>query len=151
MIYNTVMKESYRIVIDTNVFIAALISKRGTSHKLVQMIGSKVFAICISVPLIFEYEDVAKRSGKVNLSHELIDDIIDYICAEGLETEIFYLWRPILTDPKDDFILELAVNAQADFIVTYNRKDFKGSEKFGVQVVSPREFLERIGESLWVH
>ncbi len=75
----------------------------------------------------------------------MIDNIIDYFCTIGIETEIFYLWRPFLKDPKDDFILELAVNSHADTIVTFNKKDFKGVEQFGVRVLSPKEFLKIIG------
>ena len=135
----------YSIVIDTNVFISALRSKHGASYKLIHMIGEAQFDICISVPLIFEYEDVAKRSKVVDLNSEAIDDIINYICLIGIETEIFYLWRPFLTDPKDDFVLELAFNSNADFIITYNKKDFKRVDQLGVKVLYPQEFLKLIG------
>ena len=109
MTYNTIMKRPYRIVIDTNVFISALISKRGKSHKLFKMIGSHLFDVCISVPLIFEYEDVAKRSGKVGIRHEWVDDVLDYICAVGVESEIFYLWRPVLTDPSANSMMKCSL------------------------------------------
>lgn len=45
-------------------------------------------------------------------------------------------------------VLELAVTANCDFIVTYNKRDFDGVECFGLGVVTPKEFLERIGELL---
>ena len=146
IIYNTTMKTKYKIVIDTNVFISALRSNQGASHKLIKMIGEEKFDICISVPLVFEYEDVAKRSDVVKLKTKAIDDIIDYICLSGIETEIFYLWRPFLSDPKDDFVLELAFNSHADFIITFNKKDFKNVNKLGMKVLSPQEFLKIIGE-----
>ena len=140
------MKKKYRIVIDTNIFISALRSNKGASYKLIKQVGTGKFDICISVALIFEYEGVAKRSQLIKLNHELINNIIDYICTIGLETEIFYLWRPFLKDPKDDFILELAVNSHADAIVTFNKKDFKGIDQFGIKVLSPKEFLKKIGD-----
>jgi predicted nucleic acid-binding protein len=62
--------------------------------------------------------------------------------------EIHFLWRPILKDPQDDHVLEVAVESSAKFIVTYNRRDFMGAEKFGIKVVTPNEFLEKIGEGL---
>jgi putative PIN family toxin of toxin-antitoxin system len=139
------MKEKYKIVIDTNVFISALRSNQGASYKLIKLIGTDKFEFCISVSLIFEYEDVAKRSGAVKLKSKIIDDIIDFICAVGIETEIFYLWRPFLSDPKDDFVLEWAINSHADFIVTHNKKDFKNVEQLGVNVLSPKEFLKLTG------
>jgi putative PIN family toxin of toxin-antitoxin system len=136
-----------RIVIDTNVLIAALRSKRGASHKLLMLLGSEKFSIHISVPLMLEYEDAAKRLlGSIPLNEQEIDDILDYICAVAQEHRLFYLWRPHLKDPNDDMILELAVTANCDCIVTYNQKDFQGVGDFGVKVITSQEFLKRIGE-----
>ena len=137
------------IVIDTNVFIAALRSRRGTSYKLLTLIGSGRFEINVSVPLILEYETVARRHvGEIALSESDIDDILDYLCKTAKRRKIYYLWRPVLKDPKDDMVLELAVTANCDFIVTFNKKDFPRCElgQFGIQAVTPREFLQGIGE-----
>lgn len=132
---------------DTNVLFAALRSKKGASYKLLSLIDSGKFKHNISVPLLFEYEDVAKRDLNASyLSEAEIDDILDYICAVSSKHEIFFLWRPYLKDPKDDFILELAVEAQCDYIITYNKKDFKGIESFGIKTLTPKEFLQLIGE-----
>jgi predicted nucleic acid-binding protein len=43
-------------------------------------------------------------------------------------------------------VLELAVAANCDFVITYNKRDFEGIEQFGVELLTPREFLKRIGE-----
>ncbi len=138
--------KTYRIVIDTNVLVAALKSQRGASFRLLSLLDAEKFITDVSVPLILEYEDVLKRSSiGVPLSHEDIDDILDYFCKVAKRNNIFYLWRPFLKDPKDDFVLELAVEAQSDFIITYNLKDFKGTEKFGIRAITPKEFLELIG------
>jgi putative PIN family toxin of toxin-antitoxin system len=136
-----------QVVIDTNVLIAALRSRRGASHRLMTLIGDRRWNLNLSVPLVFEYEAVAKRitDGR-NLSEQEVDDILDYICSQGSHRDIFYLWRPILADPKDDFVLELAVESQSDFIITYNVRDFGAAESFGISVETPREFLRRLGE-----
>jgi putative PIN family toxin of toxin-antitoxin system len=134
------------IVIDTNVFISALRSKRGASYKLIMAIGSGLFDMNISVPLILEYEGAAKRLiGGTKLTSDDIDDIIDYICSVAGHWKVFYLWRPFLRDPKDDMVLELAVASESDFIISYNKKDFHGSENFGIKVFTPKEFLKKIG------
>jgi len=138
-----------RIVIDTNVFVSALRSRRGASYRLFMLLGGKQFEISVSVPLILEYEDAAKRLGReFRLSSTDIEDILDYVCSVADLREIHFLWRPILKDPQDDHVLELAVVASAQFIVTYNRRDFMGAEKFGIKVVTPHEFLKRIGEGI---
>ena len=58
---------------------------------------------------------------------------------------IYYLWRPFLSDPGDDMILELAVTAECAFSVTYNQSDFVGVEQFGLISLTPKEFLQKIG------
>jgi predicted nucleic acid-binding protein len=104
------------------------------------------FQVHISVPLIVEYEDAAKRIAReVGLTHTDIDDVLDYICSIARGHIIHFLWRPFLKDPRDDHVLELAVEAGCGFIVTYNIRDFEGVEQFGVRAVTPREFLRGIG------
>jgi len=62
------------------------------------------------------------------------------------EDPIYFLWRPYLRDRNDEMVLELAVAARCDYIITYNQRDFSGAEKFGIRVIGPRPFLQEIGE-----
>lgn len=113
------------------------------------MIDDKRFQVFISVPLILEYEDAVKRnSSDIKLSSTEIDDVLDYICLIGNQRKIFYLWRPFLKDSKDDMVLEIAVESNSDFIISFNKKDFKGIEKFNLEVITPKEFLKKIGEKI---
>ena len=135
------------IVIDTNVVIAALRSKRGASSKLMSLVGTLKFEIHDSVPLILEYEDVIQRQREsVGLSQNDVSALIDSLCALAHHHEIYFLWRPSLPDANDELVLELAVSAHCDYIVTHNLADFKGVKKFGIKAVSPREFLQIIAE-----
>lgn len=98
------------------------------------------------MPLVLEYKAVATRFiGEIPLTETDIDAVIDYLCAVANYKQIFYLWRPFLADPGDDMVLELAVVANCEFIVTYNLKDFRGGERFGIQIITPKAFLEQIG------
>jgi putative PIN family toxin of toxin-antitoxin system len=136
-----------RIVIDTNVFVAALLSRRGASHRLLKLIDSNEFQTFISTPLVLEYEDVALRMlEKTTLTEEELGIIIDYLCAAAHPQEIFYLWRPFLRDAKDDMVLELAVAARCDAIITFNLRHFEGAERFGIKILTPKQFLRQIGE-----
>jgi predicted nucleic acid-binding protein len=92
---------------------------------------------------VAEYEEVLQREIP-HLSGAEINDIIDYICSVGKRHKIFYLWRPVLKDADDDFILELAVKCGGD-IITWNVKDFKRAGKFGITIQTPAEFLRQIG------
>ncbi len=145
IIYDTSVSV-YQIVIDTNVWISALRSQRGASHQLITLIDSGKFESNISVSLILEYEEVAKRIiGEIPLTERDIDDILDYICQVGNQRKVYYLWRPFLEDPKDDMALELAITAECEFIVTYHQKHFQDIERFGLSVITPKEFLQKIG------
>lgn len=136
-----------QIILDTNILDAALRSRNGASFLLLSLLPSEKFVLNVSVPLILEYEDVLKRStAELNFTIEEMDQLLDGICAMANRHDVLYLWRPLLRDPGDDLILELAVKANCNYIVTYNKQDFEGVEAFGVNVIDSREFLQIIGE-----
>ena len=135
------------VVIDTNVLVAGLRSRRGASYRLLRLLGKGRFRSVVSVPLVLEYEGVCKRMSRtLGLTHLDLDDVLDYICKVSEHRRIFYLWRPTLRDPGDEMVLEVAVEAEVDFIVTHNLRDFSGAEKFSLRVVTPQEFLRHIGD-----
>jgi putative PIN family toxin of toxin-antitoxin system len=139
--------EPARIVIDTNVVIAAQRSRRGASAKLMSLIGTGLFEIHVSVPLVLEYEEVLLRQrASLGLTHEDVTHLVDALCALAHHQEIHFLWRPYLRDAGDELVLELAVAAGCDYIVTYSQSDFGGTERFGIDVINPKTLLERIGE-----
>ena len=138
--------EPINVVLDTNVLVSALRSKLGASHKLLILLPNGAYQPNISVPLFVEYESVVKREGMLNgLSEVNIDAILDYLLSKSSIRKIFYLWRPTLKDPKDDLVLEVAVESQSKYIITFNKRDFKGAEKFGIKVVTPQEFMSERG------
>lgn len=135
-----------QVVIDTNVLVAGLRSRRGSAFRLLTLVGTGRFDIHLSVPLVFEYEDVLLRElAHLQLSRESVEAIIDFHCFVAIQHPIFFLWRPFLPDPKDDMILELGANAGCEFIITYNERDFTGAEKFSIRTIEPGAFLQHIG------
>ena len=134
------------IVIDTNVLVAGLRSKRGSAFRLLQLVGTGLFEINLSVPLVLEYEDVLYRGiPGLPVSSTVIDAVLNFPCKVARHHKIYFLWRPFLRDPKDDLVLELAVKAGCDYILTYNKRDFVGVERFNLGVLDAGEFLLRIG------
>jgi len=134
------------IVLDTNVLVSALRFRKGASYKLLTLIDNGNFQLNISVPLFLEYESVTLREClELPLKKADILDILDYIAKVSNKREIFFLWRPHLKDPKDDLVLEVAVESNSKVIVTYNKKDFIEVDKFGIKVFTPKEFLEKRG------
>ena len=135
-----------RVVLDTNVLVAASRSGRGASAKLLSLVGTQRFEIALSVPLVVEYEDALMRgASKDSPRRRALESILDYLCRVGERQEVFFLWRPLLKDPGDDMVLELAVAARCDAIVTYNLRDFGGVDRFGIEALTPKQFLVQIG------
>jgi predicted nucleic acid-binding protein len=92
------------------------------------------------------------RAGPVaGLSAANVRDLIDYLCRVGIHQRIFFLWRPMLRDPNDDMVAEVAVAASCTAIVTHNVADFVGVEKFGIVAVPPAGFLQRLRRTKRVH
>ena len=131
------------IVIDTNVLLSAIFSNKGASFRLLSIIDSNKFVVNISTTLIYEYEEILKSKSKLDTKY--IDSILNYICKIGKKNKIFYLWRPKLKDVDDDFLLELAVKSNS-IIVTLDKKDFCLASEFNIKVMTPKEFLQHIGE-----
>ncbi|WP_395085408.1 putative toxin-antitoxin system toxin component, PIN family [Gracilimonas sp.] len=82
----------------------------------------------------------------LNFSESQIGQFLDYLCLVGNWHEVYFLWRPILKDPEDDMILELAVRANCKYIITYNKADFQGVDKFDIELATAKEFLQIIQE-----
>jgi putative PIN family toxin of toxin-antitoxin system len=135
-----------RVVLDTNVVVAALRSSRGASFRLISEIDSGHFEICVSVPLVLEYEAVLVRQARsLGLARRDVSDFLDYVCSVARRQPIFLLWRPRLKDPGDDMVLEAAVAAGARYIVTFNKRDFESGHPLPVRLATPQEFLHIIG------
>ena len=126
--------------------VAALRSNRGASYRLLRHLGTRGFEHVVSVPLVLEYEEVLKRpASDVPLSAADIDAVLDYMCASGRQQPIHFLWRPLLPDPRDDLVLEVAVNGECNAIVTFNARDFRGAERFGLAVLTLGALLATLG------
>lgn len=137
-----------RVVLDTNVLVAGLVSARGASHALLTAEAAGRLKPLASTVIWLEYESVLKRDEIRALHHLGLQQIDSFLAALSFWVEpvaLHYLWRPWLRDPGDDMVLELAVNGQAQAIVTHNMRDFSGVlVDFGLQVLTPAQCLDQL-------
>jgi putative PIN family toxin of toxin-antitoxin system len=134
-----------RVVIDTNVLVAGLKSRRGASYALLQRLGGPHFIPLLSPPLCMEYEDVLARPGMIpGFTGVDAGDFVDYMVSVSEECRVYFLWRPWLPDPKDDLVLEVALAGGASHIVTHNTRDFTGADRLLISVVTPDQFLKHL-------
>jgi putative PIN family toxin of toxin-antitoxin system len=134
-------------VIDTNVVISAARSRRGASYALMQRLGDKQWQTNLSTALVLEYEAQLKAEMMRQGKHPSVADaFLDYLVSMANRRNIFFKWRPVLSDPGDDFLLELAIASGAQFIVTFNTRDFERARAFGIIPIRPAEFLTVLEE-----
>jgi len=132
----------YQIVLDTNVLVAAMRSRHGASHRLLSLLGDDRWRPNVTVAVVLEYETVLKRDcQQFGLTEQDIDDVVDAICSQAGLHRLYFLWRPVASDPDDDLVLEAAIASHSDFIITFNTRDFADSTKFGIRCLTPKEFL----------
>jgi putative PIN family toxin of toxin-antitoxin system len=139
------MKSPPKLVIDTNILVAATRNRLGPSFALMQIIRLGQGKMCCSPALFLEYEDVLKRPNQLaacGLLGSDIDSILNELAGIIEPVTTHYQWRPQLRDPSDEMVLEAAVNAQAHAIVTYNLRDFGPSKLFGIPVLNPEQTFQ---------
>ena len=137
-----------RIVLDTDVLIAGVRSDRGASRVLLTAALERRYRVLVSVPLMLEYESVLTRPEHLEAAGLSAADagvLLDAMTLVAEPIRISYLWRPLLTDPGDDLVLETAVNGRADAVVTFNRRDFEpAAGHFGIEVLAPADACARL-------
>ena len=136
------------VVLDTDVVFSALKSASGASFQLIRLMRSGQLRPAISAPLMFEDEDVTSRPDLLpHFSPSEISDFLDRFAACSTHHNVYFLWRPLLNDPKDDMVLEAAASASAEYIVTYNTSDFHRASSIGIRVITPPELLNLLASS----
>jgi len=137
-----------RLVLDTDVVVAAMRSPSGASAALLMAALEKKVTLLANVPLVIEYEatcSLAEHRLASGLDEREIKQFLDAVAALIEPVETHYLWRPQLRDPGDEMVLEAAVNGRASAIVTFNQRDYGDiPSKFGIDLLLPRDALRRL-------
>jgi len=134
-----------RAVLDTNVLVAGLRSQRGASHELLALLRAGKWTAVLSNTVLGEYHEVLHReAAAIGLSHADADAYLDVLCALAEQRTLTTAWQPVAADPDDEAFVQLAREAQVEYLVTHNVNDVAGARQFGVQVARPAEFLNAV-------
>jgi len=137
-----------RVVLDSNVIVSGLRSATGASFRLLTLVRSGKLKPAVTAPLVFEYSDVTSRPGMLpHLAPPEIETFLDWFVSVSSHHDVHFLWRPLLPDPKDDMVLEAAVSARVDYLVTHNLSDFRMAPTLGVGIMTPGQLLNRLPTS----
>lgn len=138
-----------RVVLDTNVLVAAGRSRHGAAFALLRALQAGKFRLLASVPMFLEYEAVLKRPEQLaagGRSAAMVDGFLDALAGWTEPVHLYYLWRPQLRDPADEMVLETALNGRAEALVTFNVNDFAPAQRFALPVLKPTVFLRLLNE-----
>ena len=135
------------VVLDTNIIISGLYSKRGASYQLLKAAISGDLPCAISPLIALEYEGKIHdkiEEGFLRVSKGDCGRILDVLFATANVVWTPFQIRPVLSDPSDDKILECAISGNCTHIITFNTKHFIKivTRLYGIQAVSPRKFLK---------
>lgn len=138
----------YRLVLDTDIVVTALRSASGGSNAVLREAAAGRLLPLVTPALFLEYEAVLKRPEQ-RLAHGLglteLDAFLAAFASACEPAEVSFRWRPQLTDPNDEMVLEAAINGRADALITHNTRHFiRGAERFGLRVMRPGELLKEL-------
>ena len=134
-----------RLVLDTDVLVAALRSDRGASRQLLICALDRQIELLASVPLMLEYEAVLTRPEHLEASGLTAEQVREVLDALGIPVHMNFRWRPRLKDPGDEMVLETAVNGEADRLVTFNLRHLAvAARDFGIRVLRPRDAWQEV-------
>lgn len=137
---------SIRIVVDTSVFVSALLGSEGPSRELIRRCLLHEYQPLMGNALFAEYESVIHRAeilSRCILDKDEIFALLAAFLSVNEWTNIYYLWRPNLRDEGDNHLMELAVAGNAGVIATNNIKDFQGSELIfpHISILKPEQVI----------
>ena len=135
------------VVIDTNVFVAAVRSREGAPRQVLRLALRREIIPVFGNALFAEYEDLLGREtlfAAGGLSRREGEELLDALASVARWVSIWFLWRPNLPDEGDDHLIELAVAAGASTIITSNVRDVgRGELVFGaLSVETPARYLQ---------
>jgi putative PIN family toxin of toxin-antitoxin system len=137
-----------RLVLDTGVLVAALRSDQGASRRLLMAALDRRIVLLGSVPLMLEYEAVLTRPEQLEqtgLTVKETNAILDALAAVMEPVALRFIWRPQLTDPSDEMVLETAVNGRAERLATFNLRHLSdAAARFGIRAALPGEIWRAI-------
>ena len=129
-----------RIVLDTNVLLSGLLSPSGPPGNIVRLMTSGAVRICNDARILVEYRQVLLRPT-FHFAEIQVDSLLVQLEADGELVAALPLVER-LPDPDDEVFLEVALTGNVHCLVTGNLRHYPQRHRQGVQVVSPRKFLE---------
>jgi putative PIN family toxin of toxin-antitoxin system len=148
MRYHKSWRRRLRLVLDTDVLVAALRSNRGASRQLLVGALDGTFEVLASVPLVLEYEAVLTRPAHLEasgLTAPQVNELLDALVKVSIPVPLQFLWRPRLKDPADEIVLETAVNGATDWLVSFNLRHLAdAAREFGIRVARPCDVRREI-------
>jgi putative PIN family toxin of toxin-antitoxin system len=131
-----------KVVLDTNVLISAILFGGKPGRILEKAIRGEI-RLCLSEPILEELKGVLQRS-KFDYSPEMIQFILTELTAIADFVNPSEIINVVLEDPEDNRILECAVEAKANYVISGDFHLLKLSKYLNIEVLDAAAFLERL-------
>ena len=136
-----------RVVIDTNVFISAILIKFGNPRKIFEKLLNGEFILIESEELLAELRDVLIRPKFNFITADEKEHFIKNLLSLCKIIEPKQKLDIIKNDPDDNVVLETAVQGNADYIISGDEHLLILKEFKGIKIISPKEFLDLLDHS----
>ena len=139
-----------RVVLDTNVFISAILNPHGSPGAILDQVFDRKVFLCLSPPLIDEIQRVIRYKKMIALLNrggrnvEQAEEIVDKIVAVAEVSPGLREVNLIAADPDDNMVLACALETEVDYIVSGDRHLTGLGDFQGIPILSPRDFLEAL-------
>ncbi|MBK8327167.1 MAG: putative toxin-antitoxin system toxin component, PIN family [Moraxellaceae bacterium] len=135
-----------KAVIDTNIIVSAIQTGDSISRDILRLVFLGHLIPLMSNALFLEYEAVTQRAEVMRRCHfsaPEAEQFLDAVFASSQWVEIYLAWRPNLLDEGDNFLIELAVAGNADYLITHNMRDLRNGELLFPQLLicNPQQFM----------
>ena len=135
-----------RAVVDTGVFVSALIRRSGTTGAVLQALRDGRFTAIYTTDILMEIADVLGRDKFRIKYHIIAEDVYALIHLIRLRGELVIPAREVhaCQDPKDDKFLAAAIAGEADCLVSGDSDLLKMISFNGIPILRPAEFLVKL-------
>jgi putative PIN family toxin of toxin-antitoxin system len=137
-----------KVVLDTNVIVSAFLKPESNPALILSFFSEGYLTVCLSEEILLEYSEVLKREKLRKLDQVSINKFLSMMGKKALTVKPRVSVNTVALDPADNKLLECALESEADYLITGNTRHFPFKKIQETQIISPRDFIDLLGEAI---
>lgn len=131
------------VVVDTNVVVSATFWPTSEGRRCFYLLAKRRFQLAVTVAILEEYREAVERFGKEQFPDKNPGPFLDWLDYRATVHDPTLLGKQRSKDADDDVFLACALTCGAHIIVSNDQHLRRLGKPFGVEIVTPRQFLAR--------